>query len=180
MRALEKVVTQLHVPSSAAGNVDHLTFIMGDWNTWSATMPKAINDAITAANASGVRGTTITARNAVRRDHAFISRGNRTWSSRRDDEIPDETYQDLKACTGEHHSFFFSIEARFDPEAHFDPPDVQIPQRPERPPPTNDPIPASTRQRSGQNYSIFKRRMQISVKTSQTSQTYRRRHPLSW
>ena len=30
--AMEKVVTQLHVPSSAVGNPDYLTFTMGDWN----------------------------------------------------------------------------------------------------------------------------------------------------
>ena len=57
----------------------------------------------------------------------------------RDDEISAETYRDLEACTGEHHPLVFSIEA------HFDPPDVQIPQRPGRPPPTPEPSPASTR-----------------------------------
>jgi hypothetical protein len=120
--AMEKVVTQLHVPSSVAGNADYFTFIMGDWNTTAEAMRTDTERAVHAAAAPGVLSECITAERAVGRDHVAFFSGSMTWQPMLDQNIAPQIYDDLKECTREHWPLFFHIQGDVAP------PDVQIPQ----------------------------------------------------
>ena len=138
--AMEKVVTQLHVPSSVAGNADYFTFIMGDWNTTAEAMRTDTERAVHAAAAPGVLSECITAERAVGRDHVAFFSGSMTWQPMLDQNIAPQIYDDLKECTREHWPVFFHIQGDVAP------PDVQIPQpaTPDVviPPPPWRPVPA--------------------------------------
>ena len=120
--AMEKVVTQLHVPSSVAGNADYFTFIMGDWNTTAEAMRTDTERAVHAAAAPGVLSECITAERAVGRDHVAFFSGSMTWQPMLDQNIAPQIYDDLKECTREHWPLFFHIQGDVAP------PDVQSPQ----------------------------------------------------
>ena len=148
-KAMEKVVTQLHVPSSAAGNPDYLTFIMGDWKNTAEAMRKDVDYALSAAAAPGVLAECITAERAVERDHVVGFTGSSKWTAELDDNIAPQIYADFEACTGEHYPVFFHIQGDFaQPDVQIRqpaPPVVVTPPPPWRPIPALEAIPASTR-----------------------------------
>ena len=45
-RALEKLIENFHIPSSAAGNPEHMSFVMGDWNVTRKDFEKSSEDSI--------------------------------------------------------------------------------------------------------------------------------------
>ena len=101
---LEELLTNHHVPSSAAGNQQHMSFLMGDLNVTQLAIKEAAEAVLVAARADQVGATAITAKN--RRDHA-VTFFNGNWHAARDDEIEPTIYADLQKYCPEHLPLFF-------------------------------------------------------------------------
>ena len=78
MRTTEKLIAYHHIPSTAAGNQRHMSFIMGDWNNVKedAFRQEAAN-ALCVARADQLYASTITAKDMDRRFIVAIFYGHR-------------------------------------------------------------------------------------------------------
>ena len=73
----------MHLPSSDAGsggNDNHLSIMLGDWNTTKKAMKEDV-DACLHEHAASTQGETITAQYQERRDHGAFFHGHRQWKA---------------------------------------------------------------------------------------------------
>ena len=108
MRAMEKLLVNHHIPSLAAGNRQHMSFIMGDWNVIRGPFETYCRHAMRLAHADQIGCAALTADKRNLRDFAAVFFGHRQWTAD-PVKVDDWVYADLEGCAGENRQLFFSV-----------------------------------------------------------------------
>ena len=111
LRALEKRLRYCHRSSFAADPVHTLVFL-GDWNIRASNFIEAAKDAKALAVDFTSEHSVMTARDQTERDHLACYYSRQHWFVSCDDNVPQETLNDLGESTNVlHRPLFFSVVA---------------------------------------------------------------------
>ena len=113
MRGMEKLLRNHHAPSLAAGQTDHCSFLMGDFNVHADSFERDAKDAIVTAATDQVKVTTICAKHTAQRDLVAVFNRQQQWSAVRNDDISPDVMEDLEEAIGtaqEHWPLFFNLK----------------------------------------------------------------------